>query len=159
MKKGYIENCESELERLRKEYQKAYRSEELKEDKLNQRHWQKQLALYHQKELSLQHLWPIPLQGGPPHKPTEDDFLTALGIRDTNPEAIRYIQEFKRWRERRRELNLPAIVNPLLESYYQIYSSEKEAEITHRLHEEESSDRENIENHKLLKLELRHLLK
>ena len=30
-------------------------------------------------------------------------------------------------------------------SYYQIYSSDKEAEITHRLHEEESSDRENIE--------------
>ena len=33
----------------------------------------------------------------------------------------------------------------MLESYYQIYSSDKEAEITHRLHEEESSDRENIE--------------
>ena len=81
----------------------------------------------------------------PPHKCTEDDFLTALGIRDTNPEAIRYIQEFKWWRERRKELNLPAIVNPLLESYYRIYSSDKEAEITCRLHEEESSDRENIE--------------
>ena len=93
----------------------------------------------------LQHLWPIPLQGGPPHKPTEDDFLTAIGIKDTNPEAVRYIWEFKRWREKRRELKLPAIVNPLLESYYQIYSSDKEAEITHRLCEEESSDRENIE--------------
>ena len=145
MKKGYIENCESELERVRKEYQEAYRSEQLKEDEFNQRHWQEQLALYHQKELSLQHLWPIPLQGGPPHKPTEDDFLTAIGIRDTNPEAVRYIREFKRWREIRRELKLPAIVNPLLESYYQIYSSDKEAEITHRLCEEESSDRENIE--------------
>ena len=33
----------------------------------------------------------------------------------------------------------------MLESYYQIYSSDKEAEITHRLCEEESSDRENIE--------------
>ena len=33
----------------------------------------------------------------------------------------------------------------MLESYYQIYSSDEEAEITHRLHEEESSDRENIE--------------
>ena len=91
LKKAYIENCESELERLRKEYQEAYRSEGIKEDELNQRCWQEQLALYHQKELSLQHLWPIPLQGGPPHKPTEDDFLTALGIRDTNPEAVRYI--------------------------------------------------------------------
>ena len=90
-------------------------------------------------------MWPIPLLGGPPHKPTEDDFLTALGISDTNPEAVRYIQEFKRWRERRKELNLPAIVNPLLESYYQIYSSDEEAEITHRLHEEDSSGRENIE--------------
>ena len=145
MKKSYTENCKSELEKLRKKYQEAYRVEEIKEDELNQRCWQEQLALYHQKELSLQHLQPIPLQGGPPHKPTEDDFLTALGIRDTNPEAVRYIQEFKRWRERRRELNLPAIVNPLLESYYQIYSSDEEAEITHRLHEEESSDRENIE--------------
>ena len=130
---------------MRKEYQEAYRLEGIKEDKLNQRCWQEQLALYHQKEPSLQHLWPIPLQGGPPHKPTEDDFLTALGIRDTNPEAVRYIREFKRWRERRRELKLPAIVNPLLESYYQIYSSDEEAEITHRLCEEESSDRENIE--------------
>ena len=95
-------------------------------------------------------MWPIPLQGGPPYKPTEDNFLTALGIRDTNPEAVRYIREFKRWRERRRELNLPAIVNPLLESYYQIYSSDEEAEITHRLHEEKTSDRENID-HNLLK--------
>ena len=42
-------------------------------------------------------------------------------------------------------MKLPAIVNPLLESYYQIYSSDKEAEITCRLCEEESSDRENIE--------------
>ena len=42
-------------------------------------------------------------------------------------------------------MKLPAIVNPLLESYYQIYSSDEEAEITHRLREEESSDRENIE--------------
>ena len=33
----------------------------------------------------------------------------------------------------------------MLESYYQIYSSDEEAEITHRLREEESSDRENIE--------------
>ena len=33
----------------------------------------------------------------------------------------------------------------MLESYYQIYSSDEEAEITHRLCEEESSDRENIE--------------
>ena len=33
----------------------------------------------------------------------------------------------------------------MLESYYQIYSSDEEAEITRRLHEEESSDRENIE--------------
>ena len=90
-------------------------------------------------------MWPISLQGGSLHKPTEDDFLTALGIRDTNPEAVRYIWEFKRWREKRIELNLPAIVNPLLESYYQIYSSDEEAEITHRLCEEESSDRENIE--------------
>ena len=144
MKKANAKNCESELEKLKKKYQEAYRIEEIKEDEANQRHWQEQLALYHQKELSLQHLWPIPLQGGPPHKPTEN-FLTALGIRDTNPEAIRYIQEFKRWRERRKELNLPAIVNPLLESYYQIYSSDEEAEITHRLCEEESSDRENIE--------------
>ena len=153
MKKSYTENCKSELEKLRKRYQEAYRIEEIKEDKANQRHWQEQLAFYHQKELSLQHLWPIPLQGGPPHKPTEDDFLTALGIRDTNPEAIRYIWEFKRWRERRRELNLPAIVNPLLESYYQIYSSDEEAEITHRLCEEESSDRENIERPKPAEVE------
>ena len=91
MKKSYTENCKSELEKLRKKYQEAYRIEEIKEDEANQRHWQEQLAFYHQKELSLQHLWPIPLQGGPPHKPTEDNFLTALGIRDTNPEAIRYI--------------------------------------------------------------------
>ena len=145
MKKSYFENCETELEKLKKKYQEAYRIEEIREDEANQRCWQEQLAFYHQEELSLQHLWPIPLQGGPPHKPTEDDFLTALGIRDTNPEAIRYIQKFKRWRERRKELNLPAIVNPLLESYYQIYSSDEEAEITHRLCEEESSDRENIE--------------
>ena len=33
----------------------------------------------------------------------------------------------------------------MLESYYQIHSSDKEVEITHRLCEEESSDRENIE--------------
>ena len=33
----------------------------------------------------------------------------------------------------------------MLESYYQIYSSDEEAEISHRLHEEDSSDRENIE--------------
>ena len=33
----------------------------------------------------------------------------------------------------------------MLESYYQIYSSDEEAEITLRLCEEESSDRENIE--------------
>ena len=33
----------------------------------------------------------------------------------------------------------------MLESYYQIYSSDKKAEITHRLREEESSNRENIE--------------
>ena len=33
----------------------------------------------------------------------------------------------------------------MLESYYQIYSSDEEAEITCRLHEEESSYRENIE--------------
>ena len=46
---------------------------------------------------------------------------------------------------KKRELKLPAIVNPLLESYYQIYSSDEEAEITHRLCEEESCDRENIE--------------
>ena len=132
MKKALAKKHKSELEELKKKYQEAYRIEEVKEDKANQRCWQEQLTLYHQKELSLQHLWPIPLLGGPPHKPTEDNFLTALGIRDTNPEAIRYIQEFKRWRERRKELNLPAIVNPLLESYYQIYSSDEEAEITHR---------------------------
>ena len=30
LKKAYIENCESELERLRKEYQEAYRSEDIK---------------------------------------------------------------------------------------------------------------------------------
>ena len=90
-------------------------------------------------------MWPIPLLGGPPHKPTENNFLTALGIRDTNSEAVRYIWEFKRWRERRKELNLPAVVNPLLESYYQIYSSDKEAEITCRLREEDSPGRENIE--------------
>ena len=119
MKKALAKNYESELEKLKKKYQEAYRIEEIKEYKANQRHWQEQLALYHQKECSLQHLWPIPLQGGPPHKPTEDDFLTALGIRDTNPEAIRYIWQFKRWKERRKELNLPTIVNPLLESYYQ----------------------------------------
>ena len=46
---------------------------------------------------------------------------------------------------KKKRTKLPAIVNPLLESYYQIYSSDKEAEITHRLREEESSDRENIE--------------
>ena len=33
----------------------------------------------------------------------------------------------------------------MLKPYYQIYSSDEEAEITHRLREEESSDRENIE--------------
>ena len=33
----------------------------------------------------------------------------------------------------------------MLESYYQIYSSDEEAEITRRLCEEELSDRENIE--------------
>ena len=33
----------------------------------------------------------------------------------------------------------------MLESYYQIYSSDEEAEITHRLCEEDSSGRENIE--------------
>ena len=62
MKKSYFENCKSELEKLKKKYQEAYRIEEIKEDKANQRRWQEQLALYHQKELSLQHLWPIPLQ-------------------------------------------------------------------------------------------------
>ena len=145
LKKALAKKHKSELEELKKKYQVAYKIEEVKDDKANQRCWQEQLTLYHQKELSLQHLWPIPLQGGPPHKPTEDNFLTALGIRDTNPEAIRYIQEFKRWRERRKELNLPAIVNPLLEFYYQIYSSDEEAEITCRLCEENSSGRENIE--------------
>ena len=101
LKKTLAKNYESELEKLKK-YQEAYRIEEIKEDEANQRCWQEQLALYHQKELSLQHLWPIPLQGGPPHKPTEDDFLTALGIRDTNPEAIRYIQEEKVERKKKR---------------------------------------------------------
>ena len=67
LKKGYIENCESELERLRKEYQEAYRSEELKEDELNQRCWQEQLALYHQKELSLQHFVANTITRRPPH--------------------------------------------------------------------------------------------
>ena len=33
----------------------------------------------------------------------------------------------------------------MLESYYQLYSSDEEIEITHRLHEEDSSGRENIE--------------
>ena len=33
----------------------------------------------------------------------------------------------------------------MLKSYYQIYSSDEEAEITHRLCEEDSSGRENIE--------------
>ena len=33
----------------------------------------------------------------------------------------------------------------MLGSYYQLYSSDKEAEITHRLCEENSSSRENIE--------------
>ena len=91
LKKALAKNHESELEKLKKKYQEAYRIEEVKEDEANQRCWQEQLTLYHQKELSLQHLWPIPLLGGPPHKPTEDNFLTALGIRDTNPEAVRYI--------------------------------------------------------------------
>ena len=104
LKKAYAKNCESELEKLKKKYQEAYRIQRnIKEAKANQRHWQEQLALYHQKELSLQHLWPIPLQGVPPHKLTEDDFLTALGIRDTNPEAIRYIWEFKRWEGKKKK--------------------------------------------------------
>ena len=130
---------------MKKKYQEAQRIEEVKEDEANQRCWREQLTLYHQKELSLQHLWPIPLLGGPPHKPTEDDFLTALGIRDTNPEAIWYIWEFKRWRERRKELKLPVIVNPLLESYYQPYSSDEEAEITHRLCEESGRESHLVE--------------
>ena len=91
LKKALAKKHKSELEKLKKKYQETYRIEEVKEDKANQRCWQEQLALYHQKELSLQHLSPIPLLGGPPHKPTEDNFLTALGIRDTNPEAVRYI--------------------------------------------------------------------
>ena len=76
---------------MKKKYQEAYRIEEVKEDEANQRCWQEQLTFYHEKELSLQHLWPIPLVEGLPCKPTEDNFLTALGARDTNPEAIRYI--------------------------------------------------------------------
>ena len=58
LKKALAKNYESELEKLKKKYQEAYRVEEIKEDKANQRHWQEQLAPYHQKELSLQHLWP-----------------------------------------------------------------------------------------------------
>ena len=46
LKKAYAENYKSELERLKKEYQEAYRAEGIKEDKLNQRQWQEQLALY-----------------------------------------------------------------------------------------------------------------
>ena len=53
LKKSYTENCKSELEKLRKKYEEAYRSEEIKEDKANQRCWHEQLAFYHQKELSL----------------------------------------------------------------------------------------------------------
>ena len=35
LKKSYTENCKSELEKLRKKYQEAYRVEEIKEDELN----------------------------------------------------------------------------------------------------------------------------
>ena len=56
LKKAIAKNYESELEKLKKKYQEAYRIEEVKEDKANQRCWQEQLTLYHQKELSLQHL-------------------------------------------------------------------------------------------------------
>ena len=66
LKKSLAKKHESELEKLKKKYQEAYRIEEIKEDEANQKCWQKQLALYHQKELSLQHWWPIPLLGGYP---------------------------------------------------------------------------------------------
>ena len=145
LKKTLAKKHESELEELKKKYEEAYRIEEVKEDEANQKCWQEQLRIHHQKELSLKHWWPIPLCGGKPCKPTEDDLLTALSIRDKKPEAVRYVREFKRWREKRRELGLPAIVNPLLESYYQLYSSDEEAEITCRLWEEDSSNREDIE--------------
>ena len=35
LKKAYVENCESELEKLKKKYQEAYRIEEIKEDEAN----------------------------------------------------------------------------------------------------------------------------
>ena len=77
LKKTLAKKHESKLEKLKKKYQEAYRIEEVREDEANQRCWQEQLALYHQKEFSLQHLWPIPLLGGPLHKPIEDDFLKS----------------------------------------------------------------------------------
>ena len=51
---------------------------------------------------------------------------------------VRYVQEFKHWRQKRKDISLPAYINPLLESCYQLYSSDEE--IMCKLHEGESTD-------------------
>ena len=115
-KKSVTKEHEQKIEKLKEEYQQAYREQEIKEDEANQECWLKQFGEFQSKEILLQKWWPEPLEGGKPFKPTQAEYLAALKEWDINPCAVTYLHEFKWWRQKRKDLSPLAYINPLLES-------------------------------------------
>ena len=48
--------------------------------------------------------------------------IEALKERDINPNAQRYLSKIHAWIAKRRDLSLPAVINPHLNHYYKLYN-------------------------------------
>ena len=57
-----------------------------------------------------------------PHLPTQDEYIEALKERDINPDAQKYLSKVHAWIAKRRDLSLPAVINPHLNHYYKLYN-------------------------------------
>ena len=114
---------EEKILKLKAELDKGYQKQESQEDADRQAHWEEELEILNSKEDSLKDWWPKPLKGrGEPHLPTQDEYIEALKERDINPDAQRYLSKVHAWIAKRRDLSLPAVINPHLSHYYKLYN-------------------------------------
>ena len=114
---------EEKILKLKAKFDKEYQNQESQEDADRQACWEKELEILNSKEDSLKDWWPKPLKGrGEPHLPTQDEYIETLKERDINPNAQRYLSKIHAWIAKRRDLSLPAVINPHLNHYYKLYN-------------------------------------
>ena len=114
---------EEKILKLKAKFNKEYQKQESQEDADRQACWEEELEILNSKEESLKDWWPKPLKGGgEPHFPIQDEYIEALKERDINPNAQRYLSKIHAWIAKRRDLSLPAVVNPHLNHYYKLYN-------------------------------------